>query len=251
MRATEYAELTAMADLFAVAPPELGAQLARSGEAIAIRVAALPQVVEVNRILGLSSTGELDELEGVYGNDRVVVSLDPQAALDEELAARGYTPGYPWHKFERGLEPLEARTELSIEDARSPRDFGLTVAGGFGLPEQTAGWLGLAVGRPGWHCFVGYDGAEPVTAGALFAAEESGWFGLGATLPAARGRGGQSGLFAARIARARELGLKTLVTETGAPRDGAPGPSYRNMLRAGFEVVYERPNYVRQAEAPE
>jgi hypothetical protein len=251
MRATEYAELAAMADLFSVAPPELDARLGRSGEAIAIRVAVLPQVVEVNRILGLSSLRELDELEDLYEGDGVVVSLDPEAGLDEALSARGYEPGYPWHKFERGLEPLEARTELSIEDARSPRDFGLTVAGGFGLPEPAADWLALAAGRDGWHCFVGYDGAEPVTAGALFAAGESGWFGLGATLPAARGRGGQGGLFAARIARARELGLKTLVTETGAPRDGAPGPSYRNMLGAGFEVVYERPNYVRQADAPE
>jgi hypothetical protein len=207
-------------------------------------VPALPQVTELNRIVGLSSLGELEELEPVFGEARIVVSLDPEAGLDGALAERGYKAGYPWHKFVRGLGPLEARTELSIEDARSPLDFGRTVAGGFGLPEPVAAWFARLVGRPAWHCFVGYDGDDAVSAGALFADGETGWFGLGATLPTARGRGGQGGLFMARVARARELGLSLLVTETGAPRDGQPGPSYRNMLRAGFEFVYERPNYL-------
>jgi hypothetical protein len=234
-----------MADSFAAAPAEIGALLARAGTAVALRVPALPQVVEVNRIVGLSSLDELDGLEPVYDGGRVVVSLDPGTGLAPKLEARGYQPGYPWHKFERGLEPLEARTELSIEDARSGEDFGRPVAGGFGLPEPAVAWFARLVGRPGWHCFVGYDDDSPVAAGALFADGEAGWLGFGAAVPAARGRGGQSGIFAARVKRARELGLTTLVTETGAPRDGQPGPSYRNMLRAGFEVVYERPNYVR------
>ena len=41
-------------------------------------------------------------------------------------------------------------------------------------------------------------------------------------------------------------GLELLVTETGVPRDGQAGPSYRNMLRVGFEPTYVRPNYVRE-----
>jgi hypothetical protein len=245
VRLTEYAELAAMADVFAAAPPEVGAQLARAGDAIAMRLPALPQVTEVNRILGLSSLDDLGELERLYGGGRIVVSLDPESGLDRALEARRYQASYPWHKFARGDEPLEARTELSIEDARSPDDFGRPFAGGFGLPDIAAAWIGTLVGRSGWHCFVGYAGDEPVACGALFAAGAAGYFGLGATLPAARGRGGQSGILAARVARARELGLTLLVTETGAPRDGAPGPSYRNILRAGFELAYERPNYVR------
>jgi len=236
-----------MADLFGVAPPESGAQLARAGGAIALRVPELSRVVELNRIVGLSSTAELDELEPLYGEGRIVASLDPETGLGGALEARGYEPGYPWHKFVRGLDPLAARTELAIENPRSPSDFGLTVAGGFGLPEAAAEWLSQLVGRAGWHCFVGYDKAEPVAAGALFTTGEAGWFGLGATVPAARGRGGQSGLFAARVERARKLGLTKLVTETGAPRDGVPGPSYRNMLRAGFEPTYARPVYALPA----
>lgn len=38
--------------------------------------------------------------------------------------------------------------------------------------------------------------------------------------------------------------MRHLVTETGAPvGDEGPGPSYRNMLRAGFAEVELRPNY--------
>jgi hypothetical protein len=252
VRPTEYAELAAMADTFAAAPADAGAELGRAGGAVALRVAAMPQVVEVNRIVGLSSLDDLDELEPLYDGDRVVVSLDPESGLAASLEARGYRPGYPWHKFVRGVEPSESRTELSVEDARSPSDFGLAFAGGYGLPTAVGAWMSRIVGRPGWHCFVGYDGTEPVASGALFAAGDTGWLGFGATLPAARGRGAQSGILAARIARGLELGLASLVTETGAPRDGTAGPSYRNILRAGFELAYERPNYVRgQAEAPE
>jgi hypothetical protein len=35
-----------------------------------------------------------------------------------------------------------------------------------------------------------------------------------------------------------------LVTETGAPVDGRPGGSYRNIVRAGFEPQYVRANYL-------
>jgi GNAT superfamily N-acetyltransferase len=247
MRPTEYAELAALADLFAAAPPDAGAVCQRAGEAIAVRLPAHPNVHEVNRIVGLASLGDLDRLEPLYGDAPLLVSLDPDTGLGPALEARGYVLGYPWHKFVRGVEPRNAATDLAIEEPRTPADFGTTFARGYGFPEALAGWLSHVVGRDGWHCFVGYDDRAPVACGALFAAGDVGWLGLAATLPAARGRGGQSGIFAARIARARELGLTMLVTETGAPRDGQPGPSYRNMLRAGFEVVYERPNYVSRS----
>jgi len=61
------------------------------------------------------------------------------------------------------------------------------------------------------------------------------YFGLAATLPEHRGKGGQGALFAARIEHALGAGCRTLVTETGELRDDLPGASYRNILRYGFE----------------
>jgi hypothetical protein len=39
------------------------------------------------------------------------------------------------------------------------------------------------------------------------------------------------------------------VTETGEPVDGKTGGSYRNLLRAGFEPLYVRQNYVSSEQA--
>ena len=112
-----------------------------------------------------------------------------------------------------------------------------------GMPTAFAVWMGRVPARPGWHCLAAYDGHEPVATSALFVTGELGWIGLGATLPTHRGRGAQNALLAARITLAADLGLALVVTETGVPRDGQPGPSYRNILRAGFRESYVRPNY--------
>jgi hypothetical protein len=243
VRTTERVELEAMRDHFAVAPAEVRAELRSAGSAIALRVASLPQVTELNRVLGLSSGAELDQLSSLYGEAPFTVSVDPEAGLDGSLRERGFAAGYPWHKFERGVQPAEARTALSVEAPRRPEDFGDTFAAGYGLPASAAAWVTRVVARKGWHCFVAYDGDEPAGVGALFIDGDAGWLGFGATRPAKRGRGAQNAVLAARVNRGAELGLRKLVTETGAPREDGPGPSYRNILRAGFEFAYERPNY--------
>jgi ribosomal protein S18 acetylase RimI-like enzyme len=70
-----------------------------------------------------------------------------------------------------------------------------------------------------------------------------GWLSFAATLPEFRRRGAQNALLAARIRAAAELGCSLVVGETGALEDGRPSNSYRNIVRAGFEPVYDRPNY--------
>ena len=54
----------------------------------------------------------------------------------------------------------------------------------------------------------------------------------------------ECGLMARRIRDARELGCKMPVVETAedTPQKGAP--SFRNMLRLGFQVAYVRPNFI-------
>ena len=77
------------------------------------------------------------------------------------------------------------------------------------------------------------------------------WLGIAATVPGFRRRGAQTALLAARIRRASELGCTLLVTETGEAVDGRPAGSYRNILRAGFEPRYLRPNYFPKVTEPE
>lgn len=47
-----------------------------------------------------------------------------------------------------------------------------------------------------------------------------------------------------RIKDAVELGCRWLVTETGEDLPEHPNPSFHNMLRTGFELAYQRPNFI-------
>lgn len=69
-------------------------------------------------------------------------------------------------------------------------------------------------------------------------------FGIAATLEPARGRGAQLALLHRRILDAAAAGCETLFVETGERVPNRPSASYRNILRAGFEEAYLRPNWV-------
>jgi len=103
-------------------------------------------------------------------------------------------------------------------------------------------------GRAGWGCYLGYAGSEPVAAGAVYVSDGVAWLGQATTLPGHRGRGAHSALIAARIGEAHAAGAQVVVTETGELADGRPESSYRNLLRAGFQPAYIRPNYVSPPE---
>ena len=255
----ETVELAAFRDLFEAAPPvpagELGVACFEVGGALCSAVRSLPGARTFNRVAGLGvgaavGDGQLDAIPVFYESLRLdyVISLAPDPAsdgLEARLRARGYEPDYPWVKFAREVTALpEARTALRVETAGPDQavDFGRVVAGGFGLPPAMAAWCAALVGRPGWTCLVAYDGTEAAGAGALFVDGATGWLGLGATQPEHRRKGAQGAILAARVAAAAAAGCDVVVTETGAALDERPSNSYRNILRSGFEAVYERPN---------
>lgn len=240
MRASERVEVEALRSLFSL--PEPRGVLGEAGDAIAIRVDGLP-ITELNRIAGLSDLSELDALTPVFGGRPYTITLDPESGLADALIARGYVRAGAWQKFVRGLQPVEARTDLEIAGARSSTDVSTFLRTAWNVPGDEADWLSRVVDHPSWHCFLAYDGDRPVAGAMLYVWESSGWLGVAATNVDDRGRGAQTALLAARIERARELGLTLVTTETGAPESGEPGPSYRNILRAGFEPAYLRPNY--------
>jgi GNAT superfamily N-acetyltransferase len=256
--ATELAEVAALRDLVAAAPDEIRRALGLDvlevdGGAVCVQAAALPGVAELNRVLGLgldeeATDAQLDEIEAFYGGSAYVVQLAPGAEpgdLQARLAARGFTPGHGWAKFDRAAEPLpRPETDLRVELVGRERadDLGSTFAGGYGMPEIMSSWVGALAGRDGWSCYVAYAAVAPAGCGLLFAAGGAAWLGGAATLPAFRGRGAQTAILAARIARAAELGCEVVVTETGERVPDRPAASYRNIERAGFELRDVRPN---------
>lgn len=226
--------MAALADAFAAAPAPFGFTAETVAGATCFKAAGIPSR-ELNRVHGTVEDAAA-VLAHYDGGAHIVCGESPG------LADAGYTPGYAWMKFARPADPdASAPTDLTLEQVgpQGAIDFARPVRLGFGMPELMEAWLREMPGRPGWTCLVAYDGDQPVGAGALFVAGDHGWCGLGATLPEARGRGAQSAILAARVALAAQQGATAVVTETGV----GGGPSYRNILRAGFAERYERPNF--------
>ncbi|HZE28635.1 MAG TPA: hypothetical protein VE055_00950, partial [Gaiellaceae bacterium] len=184
-------------------------------------------------------------------NGDVTVAPDAEPRdLGERLQARGLARDRGWTKFSRSTDdPPLASTELRVERDEHGEAFAEAATRGFEVPELFLDWLRRLPGRDGWQCFVAFDGEAPAAAGALFVVGKVAWTGIGATVPEQRGKGGQGALLAARIEAAAEAGCEVVVTETGEPVDGQPNGSYRNIVRAGFEPQYVRPNYLSATAA--
>ena len=212
-----------------------------------------------DRVIGLgvdgpASDADLDAIDGFYrdhAGGEWAISLAPQALpadLPDRLLARGYRRSRDWPKVWRSTaEPPAIPTDLRIEEIarESADDFARVNIAAWGVPDVMTAWFVATVGRPGWHHYLGFDGAEAVAAGAMRISDDVAWLGFGATVPEHRGRGGQGAIFARRIADAGALGCRFAITETGPDTPEAPNPSFHNMIRAGFAVAYTRPNYVR------
>jgi hypothetical protein len=213
----------------------------------------------LNRAIGLG----LEEPATEEGLDEVCAWFDERHAdlylpmapaarpdsLPDLLRARGFEPAYAWMKFVRGVEPPpEERWQVAVTDIgpEAAETFGGIVREGFRLPAWAAAMAAALPARPGWRCYLAHDGELAVGAAATYVSDGVGYLGFGSVLPAARGRGAQRALFAARIRAAAALGVETLVTETGEQVPGRPDYSYRNILRMGFEPAYLRPNWMRR-----
>ena len=253
MNAAERIERAGSADFQRAVPAGLAAskriEVAEIAGAVCCVVGAEPGLMLTNRVIGLGldepvTAGVLDAVAAFFAAFRArhFVSGDVPG-----LEARGYTRGESSAVFERDVaayEPVPSRLEVVEADARRAEEFGAVCGEASGTPPFLSEWFGAIVGRDGWHCFFAVDGETPVATGVLYAIEGGAWFGLGATLRAHRRRGAQSALLAARIDRARELGLTTLVASTSA---GRARDSYRNVERAGFRLVATQPTWMSPA----
>lgn len=259
MHPAEQVELAGWAEVWAAAPPELAA---RHGiESTWIAGALCTAVGEqastmLNRVVGLglespATDDDLHAIESFFARHQqpFYVSLNPRAKpgdLASRLERRGFTTGYAWMKFSRGVElPRPFDTALRVEQVGPDRgaDFGELVAVGYELEPFTAAWL-AELPRTSWLCYVAYDDGEPAGAAALYVRDSAGYLCFAATRAEHRRKGAQSALLAARILDAASAGCTRLFTETGERISMKPSNSYRNILRFGFAEDYLRPNYL-------
>jgi hypothetical protein len=239
---------------------ERGIETRRFGPVQVTLAAGLPDAAWLNLVLGAAAPGAVEDgdlAEALEWADSVGVShyvpvtpgLDGSEAAERWLGERGYGRGYGWMKFARDAAAPELPEPDGVEIAELGRgqgeEFGEMVAEGFGLPAWAGSLFHGLPGTDGWHCYLAEVDGRPAATGAMLVGDGTAEFGLAATREAARGRGCQLGLLRRRIADAGAAGCRTLFVETGERTAGRPSGSYRNILRAGFEEAYLRPNWQR------
>jgi len=170
------------------------------------------------------------------GATRAVLQLAPSvlpADWDEIRAKQGIAAGTTWVKLAHNGSPaVPAETSLRIDlvDAEHADEWAAVLLAGFGMPlEGYQAMFAASLAHPGVTAYGAWDGDRLVA---------------GATLPSHRGRGAQSAFLARRIADATAAGCTVLSAETGKPAEGVRNPSLENLTRVGFEVLYDRVNWV-------
>jgi hypothetical protein len=260
-RAIEWGEAAAYADLYASAPApiaaRLGVRVARLGSAVCL-IAPGTELLLFNRVLGLGLdepvTEEcLDTIIAEYrsaGVSDFAIPLCPQAQPAADLAdwlrVRGLLPRDRWSKVIRGSKSapvVETNLRVLRIEKENAGTFGRILCEVLALQPSLGEWVAETVGRAGWRHYIAVDGRSAVACGALFVSRPIGWLGMGATLTSYRRRGAQSAIMGRRILDGGAVGCKRLVTETSEDTPQYPNPSYHNMIRTGFTLVYQRTNY--------
>jgi hypothetical protein len=263
-RALDRGEQRFWRDIWGSVPADLagkkGVERRDFGPVQASIVTALPGVGMMNLVLGATEPGGVEEghlaaatkwasSRGVDHYVPVTPGLPETDLAEGWLREHGFGHGYAWMKFVRDPHPprFEAPRLEIVELGRGAGEpFGMIAATGFGLPAWASAFFADLPGREGWRCYVArIDGAAQACA-AMHVHAGVAEFGVAATLEPARGRGCQLALLHRRILDAIEAGCHTLFVETGERVPDRPSASYRNILRAGFEEAYLRPNWRRE-----
>jgi len=238
---------------------EHGVELRDFGPVQASIATGLPGVGMMNLVLGATQPGALERghlaaatewaaSRGVGFYVPATPGLPDTDAAEGWLSANGFDKGYAWMKFVRGVHPPRfAAPAVEVVELSDPAQepFGMIAATGFGLPAWASAFFAGLPGLDGWRCYAARVDGEAQACAAMHIHRGVAEFGIAATLEPARGRGCQLALLHRRILDAIEAGCHTLFVETGERIPNRPSASYRNILRAGFEEAYLRPNWRR------
>lgn len=215
----------------------------------------------MNRAMSLGldrpmTEAELDAIIAHYaaaGVDRFVLHWLPEgrpSAMSNWLDERGFTFHSHWAKLFRRTSVAVPHTPLDpglhVEEI-GPRDadaFQQVVADALRVPSGLELGTRSTIGRPGWRYYMVFDGDRPIAGAASFLRGRHAWLGLGGTADGDRRRGAQSALLSRRIADAAAAGCEWVSADTAPDKPDKPNQSYHNMLRLGFDLLYERPNYL-------
>lgn len=259
----EHIEAEAWAQLHLALPAPLRAALRcevkRSGPALSVRTPGA-DAPSGNRTVGLGvgtdlTEHELSEVIAWYAAANIrrwLLEWSPEAGPHAaktwfvERGGRAMTPTLKlWRSLANGIPPRDQNTFDVVEiDGADAHAFEATVATALGVPRIMAPVVRSTIGREHWHYYLARDGTRPIAGAAMFVQGDGAWLGLSATLLSDRGRGAQTALLARRLHDAATLGCAWVSAETQPDTAARPNPSYRNMRRAGMDILYARAKYL-------
>lgn len=260
--ALENAESDAWAEILRNVVPafrdRFGLQLAHVAGAFTVLAPKGEDIASLNRVWlpGVAATVTSQALEEIIaharalGRSRFVAHCPTWAASPEFMTKHGFRQRPSMTKLARRASMNVPESPIRIEEVgRADAElFGQLAAHGNASVADTHGlllqpWMSDAfnstVGSPGWKHYFAFFGDTPVATAGLRMHRGFAWNCLASTLSEFRGRGVQLALLNRRIHDAAEAGCEWIVAEAFADSS-----SLRNQQRAGFEIAYERPNYL-------
>ena len=236
---------------------DLGIEVQEFGSAVGIAFKTLPHWM-MNRVLGLgygqpATFEQLEDIIAFYADRElpVGISLVPHAQPPEVvdwLQRSGFALQNVWAKMYRDNSPIETGNidfdivELGKADVD---EFSRVMCTGFGMPPNCASVFAVHADVPDNHVYGVIDDENIIAVGVLTVIDGIGHLNSMTTLEAWRGRGIQGALFQHSIKEGIEIGCKWFATETGLLPNQV-NHSYNNMVRSGFRMAYERPNFIKQ-----
>lgn len=257
---TENAECDALYDLYSKASEDTKKsgkiKITRIDNVTLVRTDIFPGFTH-NRVTGLGLEKNIDEkllleVKNFYSGskNKFALQLVPSVVADDLkilLKNHGFEFKNNWVRFYRDTAPLEnVKTDLHIKHVGNKYGdiYGGLITEIFGFPTELKGMFSSIMEDRYWKHFMAFDVEKPVSTGSVYINGETAWIGFAATLPEYRGHGAQGAILSARIDEARNRGCKWISVETAEDTSEHDAPSYRNMLRYGFRLLYKRPNYV-------
>lgn len=204
----------------------------------------------VNRAFGIglrdtSAAALVLAVDSFYAELGVPPTVELCPWVREEVMAEFATRGYGAVSFTsvlaRELADLPARTGVTIELVDTTTEeawtavHGARFAAGSTARATSDEYCAAMRSLPRSQDLVVLDDGVAVAAASFTMVGDIAWFGGAGTVEARRGSGFQSALIAERLHRAVDAGGR-LAVATAVPS----GPSARNLLRAGFQLLYVR-----------
>jgi len=167
---------------------------------------------------------------------------------DGICAANLLTEGNRWLKLAHSLADIEpppaTGPQVSVVSPDEAGQWASVLVRGFGMPARGyVEMLAATVGKPGFRAYAAWDSDRLVAAALMSYYQDVAHLAGSATLPGCRGEGAQTALIAARLRDAQAAGCRRAYAET-RQEAGPRNPSLHNLRRAGFDVLYERVNWL-------